>query len=73
MVHNFFGFENVCLFNLHHVGTDFILFISAILLIVKLPRHSNMIFISLAIFSTFARFYITYAKELTLYVAYGTE
>jgi hypothetical protein len=74
MIHNYFAFEDMCMFNLHHVGTDFALFIAAVILIVKLhkyPRYNTIVFLSIAILSSAVRFYIIYTRELALYVRYG--
>lgn len=76
MIHNWFAFEDMCMFNLHHVGTDFLLFICAIVLIVNLhryPRSSLAIFAFLGILSTFARFHVSYTRELAVYIRYGVE
>lgn len=76
MIHNLFGFENICMFNLHHIGTDFILFIAALLIIVTLHKYSNVLFFTVAIIglsSTIATFIIVYNEELILYIYYGAS
>lgn len=76
MIHNWFGFENICMTHTHHVGTDFGLFLSApfvILFLYKHPKKASVVIFLLALASTVARFYITYAKDMTVYVLFGLE
>jgi peptidoglycan/LPS O-acetylase OafA/YrhL len=76
MIHNWFPFEEMCSFNLHHIGSDFVLFVCAIILIVKLhkrPKLNVVVFATLAIVSNIARFYVTYVRELSPYIRYGVE
>lgn len=76
MIHNWFGFENICMFNLHHIGTDFVLFICALLIIVALHKYPNLLMITVAVigsFSTIASFVIVYKEDLILYIYYGAS
>lgn len=76
MIHNWFGFENICMTHTHHVGTDFGLFLTApfvIILLFKYPKKTSSVIFSLALVSTVARFYITYARNMTVYVLFGLE
>jgi peptidoglycan/LPS O-acetylase OafA/YrhL len=76
MVHNWFGFENICMTHTHHVGTDFGLFISAPLLVTflyKYPRRASFTIFTLAVISTLARFYVSYTRDMTVYVLFGLE
>jgi peptidoglycan/LPS O-acetylase OafA/YrhL len=76
MIQNWFGFENICMFNLHHVGTDFIMFICGTFLIIyfhKLRRFNTLVFVTLGTLSMMARFNATYKNELSIYVRYGTR
>lgn len=76
MIHNWFGFENTCMFNLHHIGTDFVLFIVALLIIVNLHKYPNVLIFTVAVIgfsSTIATFLIVYNEELILYIYYGAS
>lgn len=76
MIHNLFGFEKICMFNLHHIGTDFVLFIAALLIIVTMHKYSNVLFYTVAFIglsSTIATFIIVYNEELILYIYYGAS
>ncbi|KAG5684702.1 hypothetical protein PVAND_013916 [Polypedilum vanderplanki] len=76
MIQNWFNFEDMCMYNLHHIGTDFMLFLVSIILIIKLhkyPRFNILVFAFIAIASNTARFYIVYTHELNTYVRYGAS
>lgn len=76
MIHNWFGFENICMTHTHHVGTDFELFLTAPLFIYylyKFPRKTSIFIMALAMLSTVSRFYVAYAREITVYVLFGME
>jgi hypothetical protein len=76
MIHNWFGFENICMTHTHHVGTDFELFLCApfiIMFLHKHPRKASATIFLLALASTIARFYITYKRQMTVYVLFGLE
>jgi Acyltransferase family len=76
MIHNWFGFENICMTHTHHIGTDFGLFLSApffVMFLYKYPRKASMVIFVLALASTVARFYVTYARDMTVYVLFGLE
>lgn len=76
MIHNWFGFENICMTHTHHVGTDFGLFLSApfvIMSLYKYPRKATIVIFLLSTISTIARFYVTYARDMTVYVLFGLE
>lgn len=76
MIHNWFGFENICLTHTHHIGTDFGLFLVApfvITFLFKHPKKAAIFIFSLAVASTIARFYVTYARDMTVYVLFGLE
>ncbi|XP_070502348.1 O-acyltransferase like protein-like [Chironomus tepperi] len=75
MIQNWFGFENICNFNLHHVGTDFVIFIASLPLLVylhKFPKHNITIILILGALSTVARFYVTYMTDLVIYVRFAS-
>lgn len=74
MIHNIFGFENICMYNLHHIGTDFVLFIGAVIIIVALYKNYNALISTLTaigILSAIATFAITYKEDLITYIYYG--
>ncbi|XP_070502430.1 nose resistant to fluoxetine protein 6-like [Chironomus tepperi] len=76
MIHNWFGFENICMTHTHHVGTDFELFLTApilVTLLYKYPKKTSIGIFILATLSTIARFYTTYVNDLTVYVLFGLE
>lgn len=76
MIHNWFGFENICMTHTHHIGTDFALFLTAPFIIsylVKYPRKTSVVIFVLAMVSTVARFYVTYSRDMTVYVLFGME
>lgn len=76
MIHNWFGFENICMTHTHHVGTDFGLFLSApfiVMFLYKHPRRASLVIFLLAVASTLARFYVTNARDMTVYVLFGIE
>ncbi|XP_011881618.1 PREDICTED: nose resistant to fluoxetine protein 6 [Vollenhovia emeryi] len=75
-IHNYFGFENMCLTHTHHVGIDTQLFAISpimVLLLYKRPKIGVIILSIIASISTLMRFYVTYTKDLNNYVYYGTS
>lgn len=76
MIQNWFGFENICVTNTHHVGTDFELFLVSIFLTIylyKSPRNGTALLLFLATASTIGNFVMTYIKRVNSYVLYGVE
>lgn len=76
MIQNWFGFENICITNTHHVGTDFELFIVSIFLTIylfKSPKNGTLLLFTLAAASTAGNFIMTYIKRVNSYVLYGVE
>jgi hypothetical protein len=76
MIHNWFGFDNICMTHTHHVGTDFGLFLTApfvIMFLYKYPKRASVVIFLFAAVSTVARFYITYVRDMTVYVLFGLE
>lgn len=76
MVHNWFGIQNACLPQTHHIATDFFLFVVSLFLIAFLHKHPKMGIIgiaSLGIASTVGRFYVTYHKQLPVYLYRGVR
>ncbi|XP_012055335.1 PREDICTED: uncharacterized protein LOC105618403 [Atta cephalotes] len=75
-IHNYFGFENMCLTHTHHIGIDTQLFAISpilVLLLYKKPKIGAIVLSTIALMSTILRFYITYVKDLNNYVYYGTS
>jgi hypothetical protein len=76
MIHNWFGFENICMTHTHHIGTDFELFLLApfmVILLHKYPKSTSVVIFVLGVISTIGRFYVTYVRDLTVYVLFGLE
>jgi peptidoglycan/LPS O-acetylase OafA/YrhL len=76
MIHNFFGFENICMENTHHVATDYQLFVVTIFLIalVHMNRRLGVFTVTaLATASTVARFHVVYVRELVVYITNGAR
>lgn len=76
MIHNWFGFENICMTHTHHVGTDFQLFLCAPFLVTflyKYPKKGSITIFTLALVATIARYYVTYTRGMTVYVMFGLE
>ncbi|XP_043498479.1 nose resistant to fluoxetine protein 6-like [Polistes fuscatus] len=73
-IHNYFGFENMCLTHTHHIGIDTQLFALSpflVLLLYKKPKIGGIVLLALATFSTMLRYYVTYSKRLNNYVYFG--
>lgn len=73
MIHNWFGLENICIMNTHHVGADFELFVAAlffIILIHFLPKAGMITTALCGIASAAARVYITYVKDTTVFISF---
>lgn len=76
MIHNWFGIENACLPQTHHIATDFVLFVVSLFLVLflhKHPRAGVCAIVSLGVASTVGRFWVTYHKQLTIYVFNGNQ
>jgi peptidoglycan/LPS O-acetylase OafA/YrhL len=74
MIHNYFGFENICMTHTHHVGTDFWLFVMGIFLVIllfKQPKLGSFVILIIASLVSWRNFRITIAKELHLYAYFG--
>uniref|UniRef100_A0A336N027 CSON009625 protein n=1 Tax=Culicoides sonorensis TaxID=179676 RepID=A0A336N027_CULSO len=75
-IHNYFGFENMCLTHTHHIGIDTQLFLTAPIftyLLWKWPKKTFLSLVTLASISTGARYYVTVTKNLSNYVFFGTS
>lgn len=76
MIHNWFGFENICMTHTHHIGTDFELFLAAPIIVImlhKYPKSTGIMMFILGLISTIGRFYVTYSRDMTVYVLFGLE
>ncbi|XP_011304464.1 nose resistant to fluoxetine protein 6 isoform X2 [Fopius arisanus] len=75
-IHNYFGFENMCLTHTHHIGIDTQLFALSpimVLTLYKYPKLGGLILTFMALLSTGLRYYVTYFKRLNNYVFFGTS
>ncbi|XP_014214340.1 nose resistant to fluoxetine protein 6-like [Copidosoma floridanum] len=75
-IHNYFGFEKMCLTHTHHVGIDTQLFFLSPLLVLaiyKRPKIGIPLLAILAVASTALRFYVTYHYRLNNYIFFGTS
>ncbi|XP_044743936.1 O-acyltransferase like protein [Chrysoperla carnea] len=75
-IHNYFGFENMCLTHTHHVGIDTQLFLISplfIWILWKWRRRGIMVLITLATISTIMRYNVTYSMGLSNYIHFGTS
>ncbi|KAL7028534.1 hypothetical protein ACKWTF_005883 [Chironomus riparius] len=73
-IHNWFGFEKMCMTHTHHVGIDTELFWTSPFLIIALfrwPKRALNVIVILAVLSTIARYYVTYTYEISNYVSFG--
>lgn len=76
MIHNWFGFKNICMTHTHHVGTDFELFLVAPILIIilfKWPKKGLTLIVGLAMLSTIARYYVIFSRNLSVYVDFNSK
>ncbi|KAK4880106.1 hypothetical protein RN001_008252 [Aquatica leii] len=75
-IHNYFGFKNMCLTHTHHVGIDTQLFFASVLTVPflwKWPRKTFSVLTAVAVFSTGLRYHVTYSKNLSNYIHFGTS
>ncbi|XP_076666635.1 nose resistant to fluoxetine protein 6 isoform X1 [Andrena cerasifolii] len=75
-IHNYFGFESMCLTHTHHLGIDTQLFILSplmVLLLYKKPKTGTILLTLCALFSTALRYFVTYYRQLNNYVFFGTS
>lgn len=76
MIHNWFGFENICMTHTHHIGTDFELFVFSVLLVVffyNSPKYGTITMLSLVASSSIGNFLITFNNHIGTYVLFGSE
>ncbi|XP_053985527.1 nose resistant to fluoxetine protein 6-like [Hylaeus anthracinus] len=75
-IHNYFGFESICLTHTHHLGIDTQLFVLSplmVLLLFKKPKTGFVVLSFCALISTALRYFVTYHKHLNNYVFFGTS
>ncbi|KAL1513441.1 hypothetical protein ABEB36_002852 [Hypothenemus hampei] len=75
-IHNYFGFQDMCLTHTHHLGIDTQLFFVAPFMVYgiwKWPKKGSAVLLLLAVLSTVARYYVTYTMQLSNYVHFGTS
>ncbi|KAK6620386.1 hypothetical protein RUM44_006787 [Polyplax serrata] len=73
-VHNYFGFENMCLTHTHHMGIDSQLFFLSPLLVYvlfKWPVYGTSLLVGMAATSTMARYSATVEKNLSFFIYPG--
>ncbi|KAK3929981.1 Nose resistant to fluoxetine protein 6 [Frankliniella fusca] len=73
-VHNFYGFENMCLTHTHQLGIDMQLFAVAPLLVYPLwrwPRAGGVLLALLAAWSTALRYHVVLENNLSTIVYFG--
>lgn len=60
----------------HHIGTDFELFLLApfiVIMLHKYPKSTSIVMFALGVVSTIGRFYVSYVRDMTVYVLFGIE
>ncbi|XP_026674907.1 nose resistant to fluoxetine protein 6 isoform X2 [Ceratina calcarata] len=75
-IHNYFGFESMCLTHTHHLGIDTQLFILSplmVILLYKKPKTGSIVLTMCALISTALRYFVTYYRQLNNYVFFGTS
>ncbi|XP_052120476.1 nose resistant to fluoxetine protein 6-like [Frankliniella occidentalis] len=75
-IHNWFGFENMCLTHTHHVGIDTQLFLVSpifVWLLWSRPKQGLVILGAVSAISTALRFYFTYHHQLSFFVYFGSS
>jgi hypothetical protein len=76
MIHNWLGFENICMTHMHHIGSDFELFIASIFVIIflhKSPKYGTIAILVLSCASTLANFLVSFTTQISAYILYGME
>ncbi|XP_014245510.1 O-acyltransferase like protein [Cimex lectularius] len=76
LIHNYFGFQNMCLTHTHHIGIDTQLFLVSPLLIYivnKWPKQGLLTLLIIGVLSTLLRLYAVYYRQLNLYVYFGNS
>lgn len=74
MIQNWFGVEKICLYQTHHVATDFVLCTISLFLIVFVhhhPRKGVAMLTGLGVASMMCRYYVSYSRQLNIYVTVG--
>ncbi|XP_043275133.1 nose resistant to fluoxetine protein 6 isoform X2 [Venturia canescens] len=75
-IHNYFGFENMCLTHTHHLGIDTQLFALSpllVMLLYKRPKIGSLVLVLIATLSTALRYHVTIHKNLNNYVFFGAS
>jgi peptidoglycan/LPS O-acetylase OafA/YrhL len=76
LIHNWFGFENICMTHLHHVGTDFTLFIVGIFLVILMFKHERLgtfAIFTLATLASVRNFFMAIDTQINMYMLNGIE
>ena len=76
MVQNYFGIENICRPQTHHVTTDFTLFAISVFLLVFLHKRMKILLsllVALGMISMIGRFVVTFKNELVVFMFFGVK
>ena len=76
MIHNWFGFENICMTHLHHIETEFTLFVVGIFLVIflfKFPKSGTVLIITLVLLISCRNFIVVFRSDSNLYIAPSLE
>ncbi|KAL0839331.1 hypothetical protein ABMA28_016070 [Loxostege sticticalis] len=73
-IHNYFGFEEMCLTHTHQIGMDMQLYIATLPLMLVLSRSKNLglaLIVIVAVASTVLRYLAIHWYEISMFVYYG--
>lgn len=76
MIHNWFGIENICLPQTHHVESEFVLYVLSFFLVIYLhnnSRRGTALIVALGVMAMVSRFITTYLNRLSVFVFSGVE
>jgi peptidoglycan/LPS O-acetylase OafA/YrhL len=76
MIQNLMGMEDICMFHVHHVATDFQLFLITPFIVIMLCSFTKLMIyglVSMGLASTIARFAMTYYGNYSLFVTAGVR
>lgn len=76
MIHNWFGMENICLPQTHHIESEFVLYVLSLFLVIYLHNNSKRgtaLIIALGVMAMVSRFITSYINQLSVFVFSGVE
>lgn len=76
MIHNWFGFENICMTHTHHIGTEFTLFVVGIFLVIFLfnfPKTGTVLIMTMGLLISYRNFIVVLRSCSNLYIAPNLE